>query len=192
LYLYDPLVVRALRKRAARGLPVSPQALASPGPFLTVFVWPTLLTMSLLGLWHGAGFGFIAWGFYHGVLLVLYHVAPLDKLLQRRFERAGKPLATVLMFFLVCVGLIFFRASAADVVPLLVSLAWWPAYSLPLLLLGGLVLATELIGYRRGTEFVDVYPSLPWWARGLLLVGAFYGIVFLGSGQKYEFIYFQF
>jgi hypothetical protein len=49
-----------------------------------------------------------------------------------------------------------------------------------------------LIGYRRGTEFVDVYPALSWWARTLLLVGAFYGIVFLGPSQKYEFIYFQF
>jgi alginate O-acetyltransferase complex protein AlgI len=191
-YLYDPMVVRALRKRAARGLPVSPQALARAVPFLTVFVWPTLLTMSLLGLWHGAGFGFIAWGFYHGALLVFYHVVPLDKLLQRHFKKLGKPLAVILMFLLVCIGLIFFRASAVDVLPLLVSLAWWPAYSLPLLLLSGLVLATDLIGYRRGSEFVDVYLSLPWWARGLLLVSAFYGIVFLGPGQRYEFIYFQF
>ena len=54
------------------------------------------------------------------------------------------------------------------------------------------MLATDSIGYRRGVEFVDVYPSLPWWMRTLLLVGAFYGIVFFGPGQKYEFIYFQF
>jgi D-alanyl-lipoteichoic acid acyltransferase DltB (MBOAT superfamily) len=192
LYIYDPIVVRALRKRTARGLPVSPQALAAPVPFLTVFIGPTLLTMSLLGLWHGAGFGFIAWGFYHGVLLVLYHVVPVDKVLQKRFKKAGKPLAAILMFFLSCIGLIFFRAPAEDILPLFSSLAWWPAYSLPLLLLCGLVLATDLIGYRRGTEFVDVYPALSWWARTLLLVGAFYGIVFLGPSQKYEFIYFQF
>jgi len=191
-YLYDPMVVRALRKRASRGLANSPRTLASPVPFLTVFAWPTLLTMSLLGLWHGAGFGFVAWGFYHGTLLVLYHLVPLDKMLQRRFKRVGTALAAIVMFFLACIGLIFFRAAAADVLPLLASLLWWPAYSLPLLLLGGLVLATELIGYRRGSEFVDVYVSLQGWMRVLLLLGAFYGIVFLGPGQKYEFIYFQF
>jgi hypothetical protein len=28
--------------------------------------------------------------------------------------------------------------------------------------------------------------------RGLLLVAAFYGIVFFGPGQQYPFIYFQF
>lgn len=191
-YLYEPIVLRALRKRAERGLPVSPAALAGALPFLTVFVWPTLLSMSLLGLWHGAGFGFIAWGFYHGGLLVLYHVLPIDKLLQRRFKRVGRPAAMFVMFMLCCVGLIFFRAAAADMLPLFASLAWWPVYSLPLLLLCGLVLGTELIGYRRGTEFVDVYPALPWWARAGLLVVAFYGIVFLGPGQRYEFIYFQF
>ena len=191
-YLYEPIVLRALRKRTERGLPVSSTALASPLAFLTVFVWPTLLSMSLLGLWHGAGFGFIVWGFYHGVLLVLYHVLPVDKLLQQHFQRAGKPAAMFVMFLLFCIGLIFFRAAAADILPLFASLAWWPAYSLPLLLLGGLVLATEVIGYRKGAEFVDVYPTLPWWVRALLLVVAFYGIVFLGPGQRYEFIYFQF
>jgi alginate O-acetyltransferase complex protein AlgI len=191
-YLYNPIVVRAVRKRAARGLPVSPKALASPVPFFTVFMWPTLLTMSLLGLWHGAGFGFIFWGFYHGMLLVLYRVLPLDELLQRHFKRVGKGLAAFVMFLLVCIGLIFFRAAAGDILPLLASLAAWPAYSLPLLLLGAMVLATDLIGYRRGVEFVDVYPSLPGWMRATLLVAAFYGIVFFGPGQRYEFIYFQF
>src|SRR5262249_21414961 len=41
LYIYDPIVLRALRKRSARGLSVSPKALAAPAPFFTVFVWPT-------------------------------------------------------------------------------------------------------------------------------------------------------
>jgi alginate O-acetyltransferase complex protein AlgI len=191
-YLYNPIVVRAVRKRAARGLPVSPKALARPVPFLTVFVWPTLLTMSLLGMWHGAGFGFIAWGFYHGVLLVLYRVLPLDELLQRRFKRAGRVVAVLVMFLFVCIGLIFFRAPAHDILPLFASLAAWPTFSLPLLLIGALVLATDLIGYWRGVEFVDVYPRLTYWMRALLLLACFYGIVLLGSGQKYEFIYFQF
>jgi hypothetical protein len=63
---------------------------------------------------------------------------------------------------------------------------------LRLLLLGAPVLATELIGYRRSTEFVDVYASTPWWMRSLLFVGVFYGIVFFGARQQNEFIYFQF
>ena len=30
-----------------------------------------LVTMTLIGLWHGAGWNFILWGFYHGILLNL-------------------------------------------------------------------------------------------------------------------------
>src|SRR5262249_45580925 len=31
-----------------------------------------LLTMLIGGLWHGASWTFVAWGVYHGALLVLY------------------------------------------------------------------------------------------------------------------------
>jgi D-alanyl-lipoteichoic acid acyltransferase DltB (MBOAT superfamily) len=191
-YVYTPLVARAARKRAARGLPISQKALASPAAFLTLYAWPTLFTMTLLGLWHGAGFGFIIFGFYHGALLVLYRALPLDELLRRRFKHAGKGLAALLMFAFACTGWIFFRAAPTEVLPLFASLGSWPAFSLPLLLLGAVVLATETVGYRKGTEFVDVYPSLALWTRVLLLVGAFYGIVFFGPGQQYAFVYFQF
>jgi alginate O-acetyltransferase complex protein AlgI len=192
-YVYTPIVARAARKRAARGLPISQKALAhSPVAFLALFAWPTLFTMSLLGVWHGAGYGFLVFGLYHGMLLVLYRALPLDDFLRRRFKQAGNVLAALLMFALVCTGWIFFRAAPGEVGPLFASLAAWPAFSLALLLLSAPVLATELIGYRRGTEFVDVYPSLPLWARVLLLVSAFYGIVFLGPGEQYSFVYFQF
>ena len=32
-----------------------------------------LITMSLCGLWHGAGWTFILWGFFHGVFMTLTH-----------------------------------------------------------------------------------------------------------------------
>lgn len=34
----------------------------------------TLAAMSISGLWHGADWHFVAWGLYHGVLLVLYRI----------------------------------------------------------------------------------------------------------------------
>jgi len=39
---------------------------------------------------------------------------------------------------------------------------------------------TVALGYRWATESVGIYPSLPWWARGLRLAGAFSGIVSVG------------
>jgi alginate O-acetyltransferase complex protein AlgI len=49
-----------------------------------------------------------------------------------------------------------------------------------------------VIGYRRGTEFVDVYSATPSWMRPLLFAGVFYAIIFFGARQQNEFIYFQF
>ena len=150
------------------------------------------ITMFLGGLWHGAGFGFIVWGLYHGALLVLYRLVPIDEILRRQLKSAGHVVAVLVMFTLVCIGWMFFRAPSGDLFPLFASLAHVPPFSLRLLLLGAVVIATDFAGYRNGSEFVDLYPAAPWWLRGLLLVAAFYGIVFFGALEQNEFIYFQF
>jgi alginate O-acetyltransferase complex protein AlgI len=203
-YLYDPMVARLLRKRAARGLPISPQALARPVPFLTVFVWPTLLSMSLLGLWHGAGFGFVVWGLYNGVLLIAYwglHIK--ENIIRFLGIRVGTVVAIVLMFHLVCLGLIFFRATDTQMFPSFESIGAlmsgrimeWPLlrdfgygiliYALPLFL-------TESLGYRKGKEFVDLYDDWSWPTKAFAYIFVFYGVVMLGAREQSEFIYFRF
>lgn len=69
-----------------------------------------MLTMLLGGLWHGASWTFVLWGFYHGLLLVAYRVAGV------RTEQGGYPrwvlfLMGLLMFHLTCLGWLFFRAQ---------------------------------------------------------------------------------
>jgi alginate O-acetyltransferase complex protein AlgI len=55
------------------------------------------------GLWHGAAWGFIIWGAYHGLFLVL------ERLFLGSFlKRMGK-LAALYTFFVVLVGWVFFR-----------------------------------------------------------------------------------
>ena len=71
------------------------------------------LTMLLGGLWHGAAWTFVAWGAFHGLVLVIYHswadwVSPKGTVDSGRFvwlRRVG-------MFHLVCVGWLFFRAES--------------------------------------------------------------------------------
>ena len=36
-----------------------------------VYIWATLVTMGLCGLWHGAGWTFILWGLGHGIGLLV-------------------------------------------------------------------------------------------------------------------------
>lgn len=65
-----------------------------------------LAVFFLCGLWHGAAYGFVIWGFYHGLLLVF------ERILKNtiKFEPSGiaGQLAT---FFLVMLGWVFFRAA---------------------------------------------------------------------------------
>lgn len=86
-----------------------------------------MITMFLGGLWHGAGIFFIVWGIYHGLLLVLYRVVPIDEFLARRLGRFGKFLSIVLFFHLVCIGWIFFRATPEQFWPIVKSILDLPA-----------------------------------------------------------------
>ena len=85
-----------------------------------------MITMLLGGLWHGAGIFFIVWGFYHGALLVLYRLVPIDTFLISRFGRAGKALSVVIFFHLVCIGWIFFRATPEQFFPIVKSIIALP------------------------------------------------------------------
>lgn len=156
------------------------------------------ITMLLGGLWHGAGFGFLVWGFYHGLLLIVYRLYPIDEWLQRWLGRFGSAIAIILMFNLVCIGWIFFRATPMELWPLFKSLLTLPSLHSHGVLLWGMVLfglpvvVTELIGYRRNVEFVDLLDRLSWPMRALLYVVLFYAVVFFAARSQNEFIYFQF
>lgn len=86
-----------------------------------------LITMTLGGLWHGAGTLFIVWGIWHGLLLVLYRLVPIDEILQRSFGRLGKAVAVAVFFHLVCIGWIFFRATPQSIGPIWASMLAIPS-----------------------------------------------------------------
>jgi alginate O-acetyltransferase complex protein AlgI len=88
--------------------------------------WRTCLnlmaTMLLGGLWHGANWTFVFWGFYHGLLLVLQRVCRLPLWLA---GWAARPVWIVATFLGVCIGWVFFRAqSFTDAGALLTRMAW--------------------------------------------------------------------
>ncbi len=77
-----------------------------------------MITMLIGGLWHGAGWQFIFWGAFHGLLLVINHiwVKITDKYsIQWNQSTIWKVISTILTFNLVCVGWIWFRAPNFDV-----------------------------------------------------------------------------
>jgi alginate O-acetyltransferase complex protein AlgI len=71
-----------------------------------------MATMVLGGLWHGAGWNFVVWGFLHGLYLAI-HQAWVTAARAMRLpddSRAWKIIATLLTFVAVCVAWVFFRA----------------------------------------------------------------------------------
>lgn len=164
------------------------------------------LTMLLGGLWHGAAWTFVAWGAYHGALLAIGRVraiaGPLASLpkIVRRF----------LMFHLVCLGWVPFRAeSFADtrtILRVLVDPSHWN--------IGEWLTVLHKTGETRYVGFIvaamAVLVLVQWhdgggadrlvarlwrlpialrvWTVGLLLVAA----VLLAPEQRPPFVYFQF
>ena len=116
LYLYNPLLRSVQRRRLASGRKISRKALRTPGGFTHMIAYPTLGTMLLTGLWHGAGLQFVIFGALHGVYLTVNQA-------WRHFRHAGAaPAAPTTMlrrlplmigvYVQVIVALVFFRATS--------------------------------------------------------------------------------
>ena len=69
----------------------------------------TLITMTFIGIWHGAAWTFVVWGLWHGLLLCLTQ-QPV-----RRFKRWWQKLGLgIVTFHLVGVGWILFESSSLE------------------------------------------------------------------------------
>ena len=77
----------------------------------------TVAVFSLSGLWHGANWTFVLWGFYHGLLFLPWCMGWLKRTkgpdTRGFFERVP---AMLLTFLLVCIGWVLFRAESISMV----------------------------------------------------------------------------
>ena len=77
-----------------------------------------LIVFGVSGLWHGAGWHFVAWGLLHGVLRVLEELTVgvrkkvADVLNVRQNVFSYKVIRILLTFFVVTIAWIFFRAAS--------------------------------------------------------------------------------
>lgn len=73
LYLYDPIALSVTRRRHARGLPTHRAAQATLGGYSAMVLLPTVVTMTLAGVWHGSGLTFLVFGLLHAVYISVNH-----------------------------------------------------------------------------------------------------------------------
>jgi alginate O-acetyltransferase complex protein AlgI len=118
LYLYNPVVLWVTRRRVARGYGISRRATATTGGFLSMIVVPTVFTMGLAGIWHGAGLQFFIFGLLHAGYLSINHAWRVFGPRAPQIPRSFPAMATItvgqwLMTYLaVLVAQIFFRADS--------------------------------------------------------------------------------
>ena len=184
-YLYIPVFLKLRRLRETLRLSLT-----------------LILTMALMGLWHGAGIFFVWWGLYHGFLLVLYRYIPLDKILRNRFHTAGHLLSIAIMFSLTCFGWALFMSDPSTLFPeLMKNLAWffvepWDprliTWVFPTIMLTAPVIFADCIGYDNKCEFVDLYDKFSFRGRVFVFLLMFYAVCILGKREPYDFIYFAF
>ena len=116
-YIYNPIVLTWSRSRARRKLPLVLPGRTTPGAFISLLLIPVMLSMSISGIWHGAGYQFLLWGALHGIYIVSYH---LWRELKTRIwphgagkARFGRPLGIALTLTCVVLSMVLFRSVNA-------------------------------------------------------------------------------
>ena len=131
-YLYNPMALALVRRRAAAGLPTSKRVSRTLRGFLELIALPTCATMLIAGIWHGAGLQFVVFGALHGAYISINHAwrsfAPKELGWAHRLPRRARATAAgVLVYLCVLVAQIFFHAaSVGDALTVLSDMAGLP------------------------------------------------------------------
>ena len=155
-----------------------------------------MITMLLGGIWHGAAWKFVAWGGLHGAGLVIERWAkPWSG--DWAHTPLGRAVAILVVFHIVCLGWILFRAdSFATVVVYLETLVrnqdaemQATPFTLGLIILGLALHAVPRDVPGRLARLIGDYPA---WMWGVTAGCAITAIDALGPEGVAPFIYFQF
>lgn len=152
------------------------------------YVAATIVTMALCGLWHGAGWTYVAWGVWHGIGLVACHI----------WKRIDRPLPALagwaLTMLFVLVGWVLFRASDfSTAATVLASLSGAAGFGGRLQAVGALLTAAAVSALIPSAhEIIDRrLRPIPAFAVGAAIF-AIVCVLAVGKGGPVPFIYFQF
>ncbi|MEM7258294.1 MAG: hypothetical protein AAF404_13020, partial [Pseudomonadota bacterium] len=159
-----------------------------------------LLTMVLGGLWHGAAWTFVLWGFYQGMVLVIYRVALIDEWLARplgpALEFSRSAISMAFFFFLTMIGWLIFRATDLDNLSVyfdglfaMRSIGNTGSLAILLKMVLPLLFVQILQAHHKKLEFqYDVMPFM----RYNMYLFVLFSLVALTYQGEVEFIYFDF
>lgn len=154
-----------------------------------------IITMAALGFWHGAGWTYIVFGLYHGILLSLERAFPYPAWTNRGLPRIGRIAWT---FMLLCIGVVIFRNASLTNAWLMLGRMFHPLAGASLspgalliaLAIVGCIFAGHLIGSLRMSRKLEL--SVPAPILGAALAVLFLLIQLLIPPDTKPFVYFQF
>jgi D-alanyl-lipoteichoic acid acyltransferase DltB (MBOAT superfamily) len=152
------------------------------------YVFATMASMAICGLWHGAGWTYVVWGLWHGAGLVVY----------RGWKTLQHPLPSALGWLLtmafVGVGWVIFRSTSfSEAASVLGSLAGAQGVSGSLMsikLIVAAAIASVVIPSAHQIKDQLLKPD-PLYAIGAAALAVFC-VLEVGRGAPVSFIYFQF
>lgn len=120
LYLYNPMALYIRRIRVAAKKPINRKALATAEGFGQMIAAPTIYTMGLAGIWHGAGLQYLYFGLLHGIYMTVNHGwrtfvterMPASMMTGWIAKGISYVASVMLTFIAVLVALVFFRAES--------------------------------------------------------------------------------
>lgn len=168
-----------------------------------------MLTMLLGGLWHGANWAFVFWGFLHGFYLIVQRIiTPIWRkfvALIRMPKFIDNAIAMLVVFILTCIAWVYFRAGsmglksfsiANEILGKIASgedFNWNSTFNKYQIIKGFLVIAilllVEVTNVRVHWNSLQLQKPL---VRVALFAGVLWLIALFGTFSSNAFIYFQF
>src|SRR5438552_215205 len=160
-----------------------------------------MIVMILVGLWHGANWTFVAWGAYHGILLIGYRLfdratkrTAISEVMKKRYF---VPFSVALMFLSCTVSMAFFRPRTLQATGCVLS-ALFGFQHVPgefLLTTGTIALifiSLFLAVAQERTQFIDRLALQPARVQVPAYVCAFLALELFPATGQVPFVYFQF
>jgi D-alanyl-lipoteichoic acid acyltransferase DltB (MBOAT superfamily) len=142
LLLYNPIALWVSRRRQQAGQSIGKAAASTLPGFANMIAMPTVTTMFLAGIWHGAGLQYIVYGLLHGIYLTVNHAwrifvkAPAKKVTQTGLKEKLVLVGSVALTYLaVLLAQIFFRANnVSDAVELVAGMTGFHGSGMPIVI----------------------------------------------------------
>jgi len=162
-------------------------------------VFGLMVTFLTSGLWHGANWTFVGWGFIHGAGLTLFFItAGIRKKIGKFMPKVvNHAIGIAFTFSYVCFSYIFFRSPSWDIIMQIfhaIGRMSFRPFAVEFFTLGKIIVYISLLIIADIFIYFEIHKKVlkTVFAKVLVIILLIMSIVIVGSFQGNQFIYFNF